>query len=67
MNNNVARVLKGWLRLTAAERQELAKAIREHESGRPSDRQRIEEEVRNITTRMTTGPLGGGGGCPCCS
>lgn len=63
MNDKTRRVFHGWLELSAAERDEFEKAIREYNAAYPTKQRELRESADRVI-KMQTGPLTGG--CPCC-
>jgi hypothetical protein len=66
MNNKTNKVFLGWMNLTDGEREELETAMRRFRNAADSERRQLRESVRDSVTKVITGPLGSGSGCPCC-
>lgn len=64
MNEKTERVFNGWLALSATERAEFDRAVRDYNNGSTSKQQEIRESTREHLTKMQTGPLGHP--CACC-
>lgn len=64
MKNNVAKVLNGYLALSASDRQEFVKEINKYINGDERTKRVLNEEVSKSFDAVNFGPAPGG--CPCC-
>ena len=64
MNDKTRRVFNGWLELSATEREEFAKAVREYNAETFTKQRELRESTQDRVMKMQTGPLAPG--CPCC-
>lgn len=64
MESEVAKVIRGWISLSASERREFQSFVEQYERGGSAAQESLRESVYSSVTKLQTGPLGGT--CPCC-
>lgn len=64
MNDKTKRVFNGWLALSATERDEFEKAVREYNASTSTKQKELRETFSDRVQKMQTGPLSQG--CACC-
>jgi len=64
MNDKTKRVFNGWLVLSADERAEFEKAVRDYHSSTSTKQRELRETFSDRVQKMQTGPLSSG--CACC-
>lgn len=65
MNKKTKLVVKGYTELNSSERDDFKQAIADVDKG-GEKRAGIYESIEGTTSQMDLGPMGSGGGCPCC-
>jgi hypothetical protein len=64
MDPDVARVMRGYARLTMAQRSAFVRQLNEYNEGTSAAQERIIKEAIEKSQRMDVGPTSGS--CPCC-